>query len=240
MKKDLGSKWKVGLFVLLGLVLLMGGLFFIGSQKNLFSSVFRVQSIFYDVAGLSVGSNVRFGGITVGTVESIQMINDTTVKVVMAIQRNVKQFIKKNATASIGSDGLMGEKLMIISPGSWSRQDVEEGGLVASRAPVEMDDILSSLKISADHAAVITDELSKMAYRINHGNGALSKLIGDTIFASNITKTMSNLKNSSLNLNENMEAAKHNFLFRGYFKKKKKAAEKVELEKEKKEQLNKQ
>jgi phospholipid/cholesterol/gamma-HCH transport system substrate-binding protein len=240
MKNDKGSKWKVGLFVILSLGLFMGGLFFIGNQKNLFSSVFRMQSIFYNVAGLSVGSNVRFGGITVGTVESIQMMNDTTVKVVMAIQRNVKQFINKNATASIGSDGLMGEKLLVISPGTWSRQNVGEDGMVASHAPVEMDEILGSLKISADHAAVITDELSKMAYRINHGNGALSKLIGDTIFASNITKTMSNLKNSSLNLNENMEAAKHNFLFRGYFKKKKKEAQKVELEKEKKEQSDKQ
>ena len=174
-----------------------------------------------------MGSNVRFGGITVGTVENIQLITDTSVNVVMAIQSNIKKFIKKDAHASIGSDGLMGEKVIVISPGQVSRVDINEGSLLASHEPVEMDSIMASLKISVDNAAVFTDELSKTIYRINHGNGALSKLIGDSLFANNISKTMSNLKNSSRGLNENMEAVKHNFLLRGYFKKKKKEADEL-------------
>jgi phospholipid/cholesterol/gamma-HCH transport system substrate-binding protein len=81
-----------------------------------------------------------------------------------------------------------------------------------------------------DNAAVFTDELSKIAYKINHGNGALSRFIGDTLFANNIAKTMSNLKSSSKGLDENMEAVKHNFLLRGYFKKKKKEADNLKKE----------
>jgi phospholipid/cholesterol/gamma-HCH transport system substrate-binding protein len=236
MKKESGFKWKVGLFVIIGFAIFLGALFFIGKQKNLFGSVFRIQAVFNNVSGLKVGGNVRFGGITIGTVDDIQLLTDTSVKVVLVLQSNVKRFIKKDATAGIGSDGLMGDKVVLISPGTFSQQQVSEGDAILAHPPVEMDAILASLKISADHAAVITDELAKMAFRINHGNGALSKLIGDSAFANNITKTMSNLKQSSQGLSENMEAAKHNFLLRGYFKKKKKEEEKKKQEQEKAQQ----
>ena len=225
MNKELSIKFKVGIFALIGTGVFLAGIFFIGSQRNLFTSVLRVHVVFANVVGLKVGSNVRFGGITVGTVENIQLITDSSVNVVLAIQSNIKKFIKNDAHASIGSDGLMGEKVLVISPGQSSRQDINEGSLLASQEPVEMDSIMASLKLSVDHAAVFTDELSKMIYRINHGNGALSKLISDSIFANNISKTMNNLKNSSRGLDENMEAVKHNFLLRGYFKKKKKDAD---------------
>jgi phospholipid/cholesterol/gamma-HCH transport system substrate-binding protein len=230
MKKESGRKWKVGLFTLIGAGVFLFGIFFIGNQRNLFSSVLRVHTVFANVVGLKVGSNVRFGGITIGTVENIRLITDTSVNVVMAIQSNIKQFIKNDATASIGTDGLMGEKVIVISPGQTSRLEIKDGNLLASNEPVEMDSILASLKISVDHAAVFTDELSKIVYRINHGNGALSRFIGDTLFANNIAKTMSNLKSSSKGLDENMEAVKHNFLLRGYFKKKQKEADNLKKE----------
>ncbi len=236
MKKETVSKWKVGLFTLIGSGVLLFGLFFIGNQRNLFNSVVRVHAVFANVVGLKVGSNVRFGGITIGTVESIQLITDTTVNVVMAIQSNIKKFIKKDAHASIGSDGLMGEKVIVISPGVLSRQEIREGSRLASNQPVEMDSILASLKVSVDNAAVFTDELSKIAYKINHGNGALSRFIGDTLFANNIAKTMSNLKSSSKGLDENMEAVKHNFLLKGYFKRKQKEADLLKKQKEEEQQ----
>ena len=230
MKKESGIKWKVGLFSILALVLLLAALYFIGTQKNLFGSVFRIQSLFSNVGGLKIGSNVRFGGITVGSVDDILLMNDTSVKVIMVLKNNVKKFIKTDARASIGSDGLMGDKVMVISPGNSGRTEIRDGETIASTAPVEMESILISLKVSADHAAVITDQLSQLTYRINHGKGALSKLIGDTTFAQNIGATMSNLKKSSQGLSENMEAAKHNFLLKGYFKKKKKEEEKKKKE----------
>jgi phospholipid/cholesterol/gamma-HCH transport system substrate-binding protein len=233
MKKESGLKWKVGMFVIVALVLLLSALFFIGKQRNLFGSVFRVQSVFNNVSGLKIGSNVRFGGITVGTVDDIQLMSDTSVKVVMVIQSDVKKFIKKDANASIASDGLMGDRVVVISPGTLSQSEIKDGGTLASSAPVEMEAILGSLKISADHAAVITGELSQLAYKINHGNGTLSKLIGDSSLAKNLSSTVNNLKKGSEGLDENMEAAKHNFLLKGYFKKKKKEEEKKKKEMEK-------
>ncbi|HLA58113.1 MAG TPA: MlaD family protein, partial [Puia sp.] len=100
MKTSGGLKWKLGLFIVVGLVLLVFGLFFIGKQKNLFVSVFQLKAVFNNVSGLKVGNNVRFGGIAVGTVDGIQLLNDTSVQVNMNIKSEVRRFIKQDASAS--------------------------------------------------------------------------------------------------------------------------------------------
>ena len=234
MKKESGLKWKLGLFATVGLVLIVAAIYIIGKQKNLFGSTFRLKSMFASVSGLKVGNNVRFGGLNVGTVDDIELITDTSVLVEMVIQKNVQHFIKKDATAAIGSDGLMGDKVIIIAPGTYIQNQIDDNGILLTHTPIETDQIMASLKVSADNAAVITTQLSEIMYKINHGKGALSKLLGDSSFANNIDKTMTNLKKSSQGLSENMEAAKHNFLLRGYFKKKKKEEDKKKKEEEEK------
>jgi phospholipid/cholesterol/gamma-HCH transport system substrate-binding protein len=236
MKTSGKLKWKLGLFIVIGLVLLVFGLFFIGKQKNLFVSVFQIKAIFNNVSGLKVGNNVRFGGIAIGTVDGIQLLNDTSVQVNMNIKSEVRKFIKQDATASIGSDGLVGDRVVLISPGTMNRQPVKDNEVLVSRAPVETEQIMAGLKTSADNAAIITQQLSEIAYKVNHGRGIIARLLGDSSMGNNLHATMVNLKNGSAGLNENMEAAKHNFLLKGYFKKKKKEEEKKkkELEDQKK------
>ena len=95
--------------------------------------------------------------------------------------------------------------------------------------------LLAGLKTSADNAAIITQQLAEVAYKVNHGHGILSRLLGDTSMGNNLHATMVNLKNGRAGLNENMEAAKHNFLLKGYFKKKKKEEDKKKKELEEKE-----
>jgi phospholipid/cholesterol/gamma-HCH transport system substrate-binding protein len=230
MKKESGAKWKLGLFTTIGLLLLVATIYFIGKQKNIFGQTFRVKSAFSNVSGLKVGNNVRFGGITIGTVDDIQLTTDTSVIVSMILQKSVQHFIKKDATASIGSDGLMGDKVIVIAPGTYTEKEIIDNDMLATHAPVETDQIMASLKVSADNAAIITQQLAQITYKINNGKGALSKILADSTFANNITHTMTNLKKSSEGLNENMEAAKHNFLLRGYFKKKEKEKKKKEEE----------
>lgn len=222
MKKGSGFKWKVGLITVLGFVLFLGAIFFIGNQKNLFGSVFRIRAVFNNVSGLKVGNNVRFGGINIGTVDDIELLTDTSVKVVMVIQTNLRKYINRDASATIGSEGLMGDRVVIISPGTMSRENVKENDVLESRAPVEMDEIMASLKTSADNVAVISDQFASVAYKINNGKGVLAKLLGDSTFANNINMTVSNLKKGTQGLDENMEAVKHNFLLKGYFKRKQK------------------
>jgi phospholipid/cholesterol/gamma-HCH transport system substrate-binding protein len=236
IKKSIGLKWKLGFFLVTGGILLVLGLFFIGKQKNLFVSVFPLKALFNNVSGLKIGSNVRFGGIAVGTVDGIQLITDTTVMVDMNIKSDVRKFIKQDANASIGSEGLMGDRVIMISPGKGNYEPVKGNEVLITRSPVETEQILSGLKTSADNAAIITEQLAEVAYKLNHGHGIISRLLGDSSMGNNLNATMVNLKKGSASLNENMEAAKHNFLFKGYFKKKKKEEDDKKKEVEDKKQ----
>src|SRR5690606_3362092 len=108
------------------------------------------------------------------------------------------------------------------------------GQLIASDEPVETDAIIASLQITADNAALASDELNEILFKINNGEGTLGRLINDESIAKNIDQTIENLKSGTRGLDENMEAAKSNFLLRGYYKKKEKAAEKKRKEAEEK------
>lgn len=291
-------KIRLGLFVAVGLSLFVIAVFIIGKQKNLFNPVFKLSTTFYNVSGLQVGNNIRFSGINVGTVDNISIINGSTVKVEMLIRKEIKQFIKSDCKVAIGSEGLIGDRLLIITQGSADAPLVKNDQLLSSTEPVETDAIIASLQVTASHSEVITQQLAEVMLkinsghgtlgrlihdsiiaqninqtianfqmtskdldetmkatknniaiimqsfqatagnaaistkqledimvRINSGHGTLGRLIADTVTAQNIDQTILNLKNSSKGLDENMEALKHNFLFRGYFKKKEKAAE---------------
>jgi phospholipid/cholesterol/gamma-HCH transport system substrate-binding protein len=220
-------KIRLGLFVAGGLALFVLAIFIIGKQKNLFNPVFKISSNFYNVGGLQVGNNVRFSGINVGTVDNIRIINDSTVQVDMFVKKEVWQFIKSDCRVAIGSEGIIGDKLITLSQGSAEAPLAKEGQLLVSSEPVETDAIMASLKVTAGNAEVITQQLAEIMIKINNGKGTLGRLIQDETLAENLNKTIVNLKKSSKGLDENMTAAKHNFFFKGYFNKKaKQAAEK--------------
>lgn len=270
MKKESGFTWKLGMFVIIGLALFIGTIYFVGKQKNLFGNTFHLKAQFKTVSGLKEGNNVRFSGINIGTVSSIELITDTSVLVDLVIKKNVQQFIKTDAIASIGSDGLMGDKVLTITPGNGNAETVGNNALIASKNAVEMADIMNSLKTSVDNAGIITGQLAEVSYKINNGNGALSKLISDDGFSNSIKgtltnlqastdqfarfttnlnngalsnkldSTLSNLQSGTKGLSENMDAVKNSFLLRGYFKKQKKAEAKKKAEQEKLEKIKKQ
>ncbi|HTB51820.1 MAG TPA: MlaD family protein [Ferruginibacter sp.] len=262
MKKEGNYKWKLGMFVTIGLLLFIVTIYLVGKQKNLFGSTFKLKTVFRSVSGLQEGNNVRFDGINIGTIDNIQIMSDTAVLVDMVVQKDVQRFIKKDATASIGSDGLMGDKVLVIGPGTATQPAIEENAVLNSQDPINMEEIMASLSGTATNAKLITDQLTLFTYKMNNNNGILHKLMGDQDFANDLKSTMSNLQASSNNfakftdkinsgqgaigkltdpkfankldstltnlqsgtkgLSDNMEAAKHNVLLRGYFRKKKK------------------
>jgi len=236
MPKEKNYKWKLGLFAITALVIAVGAIYYIGKEKNRFGSVLHLEAEFNSVSGLKPGSNVRLGGIDVGTVDDIGLVTDTTVQVDMIIQKKVQRFIKKDAKASITSDGLMGDKVITITAGNPNTAIVTDGDSLSSLKPIETDAIMSSLKASADNAAIITSNLADISNRINNGKGALGRLLRDTTLSENISSTVKNLKSGSKKLDENMEAAQHNFLLRGFFKKKEREKKKKEEEAEKQQQ----
>lgn len=213
-------KIRLGLFVLGGMLLFVAAIFIIGKQNYLFDPVIKVSTNFYNVSGLQVGNNVRFSGINVGTVDDIRIINDSTVKVDMMIQQTMQRFIKADAKVSIGSDGLIGDRILLITQGSVGSPMVEDGQFLSSIEPIETDDILAGIYVSVLNAEIITRELADMLMKVNSGQGALGRLMQDTTMADNISKTIENLKSSSKGLDENMHAVKDNFLLRGHFRRK--------------------
>lgn len=223
---SIAFKIRLGLFIIGGLALCVLALFIIGKQKNMFDPVFRLTSNFYNVSGLQVGNNVRFSGITVGTVDNISIINDSTVKVDLLVKKSVQRFIKKDSEMAIGSEGIIGDRLVIITQGGDESPTAKGGQFLLSKEPVETDAIMASLEATAVNAAIITDQLAEIMIKINKGKGTLSRLIQDSTIAENLNQTIVNLKKSSRGLDENMTAAKSNFLFSGFFKNKAKEAQK--------------
>jgi len=224
----------LGLFVSGGLVLFLVAIFIIGRQKNLFNPIFKLTTTFYNVSGLQVGNNIRFSGINVGTVDNIIIINDSTVQVDMVIQKDVQKFIKTDCKVALGSEGIIGDRVLIITQGSSKAPNAKDGDQLLSTEPIETDAIIATLKVTIDNTALITDQMADILVKINSGNGTLGRLIQDSTIAENINQTIVNLKKSSKGLDENMNAAKSSFLLKGYYKKKeKKEAEAKEAEESK-------
>jgi phospholipid/cholesterol/gamma-HCH transport system substrate-binding protein len=223
-------KVRLGLFIAGGLMIFIVAVFIIGRQKNLFIPVYRLTTTFYNVSGLQVGNNIRFSGINVGTVDNIKIINDSTVQVDMLIQKDVQKFIKSDCEAAIGSAGLIGDRILIITQGSSNAALAKDGQQILSKEPVEPDAIMASLQVTADNAAVVSYQLAEIMIKVNSGRGTLGRFIQDSTIAENINQTIVNLKKSSKGLDENMNAAKENFLFRGYYKRKERAAEKIKID----------
>ena len=118
MKQNISHKVRLGIFITIGIAVFIAAIYFIGDKQQLFRSTFHLSGVFKDVAGLQTGNNVRLSGINVGTIDNIIIISDSSVRVEILIEESTRKFIKKDAVASIGSEGLMGNKTLIISPGT--------------------------------------------------------------------------------------------------------------------------
>ncbi|NRS88448.1 phospholipid/cholesterol/gamma-HCH transport system substrate-binding protein [Flavobacterium sp. 7E] len=196
-KRNSNYIWKLGMFVIIGLLVFFATLYFIGSSQNLFGSTFHLKTKFKNVSGLKVDNNVLLSGINIGSIKEIEFISDSSVVVVMVIKNEVQQYIKTDALASIGSDGLMGDKVVTISPGNKSDKVVEDDSYIASIEEVELQDLMSGLKKTIDNAEVITKELSEFSYKINNGEGMLSKILTDPQLAKSVEKSVTNLEEGS-------------------------------------------
>lgn len=232
MKTTSGQKIKIGAFIVIGLAVLFLGIFLIGNKKNMFSSTFSVYGIFKNVSGLQVGNNVRFAGINVGVVDGIDIVTDSSVRVTLTLNDNVQKFIKKDAKISIGSDGLMGDKLVVISPGINDHNVVKDGEQLSAVNPLDIDKVINKLTKIADNGATLTENLSGIVAKINNGKGSIGRLLNNDKMAKDMESTVSQAQSAiktvhktSATLNEDLTAAQHNFLLKGFFNKKKKAKE---------------
>jgi len=198
MKKKISHKIRLGIFVSLGILIFILAIYFIGEKQQLFRSTFRLSGEFKDVAGLQAGNNVRLSGINVGTVENVIIVSDTSVKVEILIDESTRKFIRKDAIASIGSEGLMGNKVLVISPGTGGKGIIENNDIISTAQPTDMDEIMKSLKTTIDNTASITGDLAKISTNIESGKGTIGRLMMDKEWRQDIQSTIVNLKEGSV------------------------------------------
>lgn len=337
MKNTATQNIKVGLLVIAGLFFLVFALYMIGSRSNLFSNNFKVYSTFSDIKGLMPGNNVRFSGITVGTVSKVEIIKAGEVRVWMNILESARKHIQKNTLVAIGTDGFIGSKIVILTAGEAQAALVESGDELKAAVPFDTDKTLrllnessadisvivqnlrvvsekvkssqmiwnllsdsllgadirgtvsdvrqtgqnaklltrdlqatlrqatsgsgnlsvllndTSLKVithdltmllseikegkgvmgmlvandaAADNVAQTFQNIRSISANLNAGTKSINSIVSDTVFLYNLERTMYNIGNGTQKLDENLEALKHSFLFRGYFKKQARKAKK--------------
>lgn len=188
--------------VITGTLLFTVAVYLIGQKQDMFSNTFNLRVIFSNVNGLQPGNNVRFSGINVGSVMSVNIQNDSTIEVVMRLKEDIRQYIKSDALVTIGTDGLMGNMIININPGKGNAPPVEDNTLLKSYSRVKTDDILKTLNMTNENAAMLTRSLLDVIENIQHGKGTLSYLVYDTMLRVNLFHSVSNLQHATKKTND--------------------------------------
>ncbi len=225
---------RLGAFIVATMAILVAGIFVIGGKQYLFSSTYQLKAQFDNVEGLDAGADVRVGGVHSGTVHDILLPHQPgeKVTVVMDLGKSTHEIIKKDSVVTIETEGLLGNQYLAISFGSAKSANVENDDTLASQAPLEMSDllaktsdILDSSQKAIQNATRATANLDSISAKINEGQGTVGALVNDKQLYTNLEQTTSAMHETMIqaqagatDFEENMEAMKHNFFVRGYFK----------------------
>lgn len=225
---------RLGAFIIVTLAILMTGIIIIGSKRYLFSSTYQLKSQFDNVAGLDVGGDVRTGGVHIGTVRRIELPHKAgdKITIVMDLGKSTRNIIKQDSVATIETEGMLGSQYLAISIGSAGKADVHDGDSIASQAPLEMADLLEKMSTLLDssqraiqNTTRATADLASISAKIDGGQGTVGALVNDKQLYRNLEQSTSTLHEAMgqaeegvADFKENMEALKHSFFLRGYFK----------------------
>ena len=225
---------RLGAFIVVTLAILATGVFIIGNKQYLFSSTYQLKAQFDNVVGLDTGGDVRVGGVHSGTVRKILLPHGPGAKVtvIMDLDKSTHEIIKQDSVATIETEGLLGNQFLAISFGSAGKADVRDGDIIASHPPLEMADllqktsgILDSSQQAIQNATRATANLDSISAKIDGGQGTAGALVNDKQLYNNLEQTTGAMRDTVVHaqagvtdFQENMEALKHNFFLRGYFK----------------------
>lgn len=196
MAKRTFNNIKLGLFVLAGLLILIFALYMIGRDTNLFGRNYTLRARFDNVHGLTAGNNIRYGGIQVGTVKHVSLLSDTLIEVSMLIDEKMKKYIHKGDLVSMGTDGLMGNRILNITPSKNGSVLAEAGDLLATEKSISTDDMLKTLDVTNRNIAIVSEELKATVLRINN-SAALWKLLNETALPENLRASVLNIRSAT-------------------------------------------
>lgn len=193
---------RLGLFVILATILFIMGVYYVGNSKNIFGRNIIVYADFKDVRGLQAGNNVRFMGINIGSVSSIEIKQDTIIRVGMRISKSVQQSVKKDALVSIGTNGLVGASLINISPGKNIKPKVESGDVLQTDQESSTAAIMKTLGNTNQTVAELSQNLLEISYKINNGEGTISLLLNDASMAQTTRESLNHINRVSENMSQ--------------------------------------
>ena len=190
----------VGIFVFLGIAIFIAAVLTLGGQHKTFVKTLTVDAIFDDVNGLQKGGNVWFSGVKVGTISKVVLSGNNTVLVGMAIEKGARQFIHKNAKAKIGSDGLIGNKIVVIYGGSPNSPVIDPADTLSTDKMLSTEDMLKTLQKNNDNLLSITSGLKTVTDNLVQGKGSIGKLLSDETLAANLIATSNTFKTAAGNV----------------------------------------
>ena len=193
MENQTSKNIKLGIFVLSGTLFLIVLLYMIGNKRNLFDKTIKIEAKFKNANGLTEGNSVRFSGINIGTVEAVNIVSDSLIQVSMRISEEVIIHIKKNSIASIGTDGLMGNKLVNILSVAEAAETIKDGDELITYRPVETTEMLKTLNVTNENIKLITEDVKKITSKVNNSN-SLWNLLSDTLMGTNVKDAIFSLK----------------------------------------------
>ncbi len=191
----------VGIFVFIGIAILVAGVLTLGGQQKKFVKAIHLKAVFDDIGGLQTGNNIWFSGVKIGTVRKINFYGDSQVEVEMNVEKSVAEFIRKDSKATISSDGLIGNKIIVIYGGSTEFPPVEEGDRLEAVMPLDTDKMMETLQVNNENLVGITNDLKVLTGKIANGEGIVGAVLTDSALAVNFKSILVNLDRASANSN---------------------------------------
>lgn len=190
----------VGIFIFIGLVIFIVGVLTLGGQHKTFSKSIVINTIFEDVAGLQRGANIWFSGVKIGTVKRIQFHGNSQVAITMSIEESSQKYIHKDAKAKISTDGLIGNKIIVIFGGTAKTDLIEDGDNLVSEKALDTDAMMATLQENNKNLIDITGDFKVIGKRLVNGEGTIGTLLSDSLMAIKLRATLNNLNAVSNNL----------------------------------------
>ncbi|HEY9074781.1 MAG TPA: MlaD family protein, partial [Desulfobaccales bacterium] len=201
----------VGIFVVASMVILLLMVIIIARQEGLFEQYVVYKAVFKNVSGLKPGSEVHLAGVTVGNVKEIIISPDGSTVVTFNVIKKYSNRVREDSRASIGFQGLLGEKSLDLSTGATTKPPIPPDGRVTSIEPLDITQMLAkagpsleNLQKILDNLATLTeslvgkkggmnntiDQFQEIVTKINKGQGTIGLIVNDPKLYREATETV--------------------------------------------------
>jgi phospholipid/cholesterol/gamma-HCH transport system substrate-binding protein len=188
----------VGIFIILGLAFLAAAILVVGNLHSTFHRKTELVTLFDDVSGLQTGNNIWFSGVKIGTVSNLEFHGKSQVIVTMDIATSARQYIRKDAKVKISSDGLIGNRILVIYGGSDTAPEVQAGDTLVVEKTFSSDDVINTAQENNKNLLAITNDLKTITNRLASGQGSMGQLLQDSVMYTDIKKTITSLQQASV------------------------------------------